>query len=211
VEENLKLHCEFYRVPKSEIQERIDFVLELVDLAEWRKVPVNGLSGGMKRRLEIARGLVHYPRVLFLDEPTTGLDPQTRANIWDYIRRLQKQKNITIFLTTHYMDEAEICDKVAIIDHGKIVAFDTPYHLKKEYTSDTVRMRAGDEEALVNYLERQSIPFKRKEGLFTIYTRELKQVLEIVSWFKDSIHDLEVHKGTLNDVFIAITGKEIRK
>lgn len=115
VEENLKLHCDFYNVPKNEVRERIAFVLELVDLQKWRKAPVNSLSGGMKRRVEIARGLVHYPKVLFLDEPTTGLDPQTRVNIWDYINKLQKQKNITIFLTTHYMDEAEICSKVAII------------------------------------------------------------------------------------------------
>ena len=211
VEENLKLHCEFYQVPKCEVPERVGFVLELVDLVEWRKVPVKGLSGGMKRRVEIARGLVHYPRVLFLDEPTTGLDPQTRANIWDYIRNLQKQKNITIFLTTHYMDEAEICDKVAIIDHGNIVAFDTPYNLKKQYTSDTVRMRTSGEEDLVRYLKEQCIPYKLKQGLFTIYTKNLDQVLEITSAFKSYITDLEVHKGTLNDVFIAITGKEIRK
>ncbi|MGE5409911.1 MAG: ABC transporter ATP-binding protein, partial [Clostridiales bacterium] len=106
VEENLKLHCDFYKVPKSEVKSRIDFVLELVDIVNWRKAPVNSLSGGMKRRTEIARGLVHFPKVLFLDEPTTGLDPQTRANVWDYINKLQKQKNITIFLTTHYMEEA---------------------------------------------------------------------------------------------------------
>ena len=135
IEENLKFHCEFYKVPKNEIKERIDFVLELVDLTDWKKASVNGLSGGMKRRVDIAKGLIHYPKVLFLDEPTTGLDPQTRANIWDYIYKLQKQKNITIFLTTHYMDEAEAADKVAIMDHGKIVAFDTPYNLKKQYTS----------------------------------------------------------------------------
>ncbi|HJX64640.1 MAG TPA: ATP-binding cassette domain-containing protein, partial [Polyangia bacterium] len=122
VRENLKLHCDFYAVPKSEIEERIQFVLGLVDIEEWRNAPVSALSGGLKRRAEIARGLVHFPKVLFLDEPTTGLDPQTRANVWDYINKLQKQKNITIFLTTHYLEEAEICDQVAIIDHGRIVA-----------------------------------------------------------------------------------------
>ena len=116
VEENLKLHCDFYNVPKAEVKERIDFVLDLVDIRSRKKSQVDSLSGGMKRRVEIARGLVHFPKVLFLDEPTTGLDPQTRANVWDYIYKLQKQKNITIFLTTHYMDEAEICNQVAIID-----------------------------------------------------------------------------------------------
>lgn len=211
VAENLKLHCDFYNVPKNEVKERISFVLELVDLMEWRKAPVKSLSGGMKRRTEIARGLVHYPKVLFLDEPTTGLDPQTRANIWDYIHSLQKQKNITIFLTTHYMDEAEICDKVAIIDHGIIVAFDTPYQLKKQSTSDTVRIRTSAEVALIQYLKEHSISYQLKKGLFTVYSKELSEVLEIASQFKASITDFEVHKGTLNDVFIAITGKEIRK
>jgi ABC-2 type transport system ATP-binding protein len=211
VEENLRLHCDFYQVPQNEVKERIAFVLELVDLEEWQKAPVKSLSGGMKRRTEIARGLVHYPKVLFLDEPTTGLDPQTRANIWDYIRSLQKAKNITIFLTTHYMDEAEICDKVAIIDHGKIVAFDTPYQLKKQYTSDTVKIRNSVETELTQYLQDYSIPYQLKEGLFTIYSKELSEVLEIAAHFKASITDFEVHKGTLNDVFITITGKEIRK
>lgn len=131
IEENLKMHCVFYNIPKKEVEERIQFVLELVDLLEERKKSVGALSGGMKRRVEIARGLIHYPKVLFLDEPTTGLDPQTRAHIWEYIIKLQKERNITIFLTTHYMEEAEICDKIAIIDGGVIVAHDTPYALKK--------------------------------------------------------------------------------
>ena len=104
VEENLKFHCRFYKVPKNEVGERIRFALRLVDLEDWRRAPVGSLSGGMKRRVEIARGLVHYPKVLFLDEPTAGLDPQTRSSVWEYVTRLQKQKNITIFLTTHYMD-----------------------------------------------------------------------------------------------------------
>ncbi len=152
IEENLRLHCDFYRVPKNEVKERIDFVLDLVDLEERRKTPVKSLSGGMKRRAEIARGLVHYPKVLFLDEPTTGLDPQTRSNVWEYIYRLQKQKNITIFLTTHYMEEAEICQKVAIIDKGRIVAHDTPYNLKKQYTSTIMKIETEDMDTLENYL-----------------------------------------------------------
>lgn len=211
VEENIKLHCDFYNVPKSDVKGRMDFILELVDLQEWRKAPVSSLSGGMKRRVEIARGLVHYPRVLFLDEPTTGLDPQTRANIWDYIHKLQKQKNITIFLTTHYMDEAEICNKVAIIDHGKIVAYDTPYNLKKLHTSDTVRIKTSEQETLVKYLNEHAIKYKLQESLFTVYTTRLSEVLEIAAVFKSSITDFEVNKGTLNDVFLAITGKEIRE
>ncbi|PAV12496.1 ABC transporter [Methanosarcina spelaei] len=210
VEENLKLHCDFYNVPKNEVRERIAFVLELVDLQKWRKAPVNSLSGGMKRRVEIARGLVHYPKVLFLDEPTTGLDPQTRVNIWDYINKLQKQKNITIFLTTHYMDEAEICSKVAIIDHGKIVAFDTPYNLKKQYTSTVLKIKTCENERLAQHLKDYSAKYKFEDDLFTVYSSELNESLEIISKFKASILDVEINKGTLNDVFLVITGKEIR-
>ncbi|MHB8064755.1 MAG: ABC transporter ATP-binding protein [Ruminiclostridium sp.] len=210
VEENLKFHCDFYRVPKSEVKDRINFVLELVNLEEWRKAPVSSLSGGMKRRVEIARGLVHYPKVLFLDEPTTGLDPQTRANIWDYIYKLQKQKNITIFLTTHYMDEAEICDKVAIMDHGKIVAFDTPYNLKKQHTSNVTRIKTSNEKMLQQYLAEHSIKYKLIDEVFTIYSNDLEAILEMTAVFKTSIIDFETSKGTLNDVFLSITGKEIR-
>jgi len=211
VEENLKLHCDFYKVPKAEVKERIDFVLDLVDIKNRRKSTVDSLSGGMKRRAEIARGLVHFPKVLFLDEPTTGLDPQTRANVWDYIHKLQKQKNITIFLTTHYMDEAEICHQVAIIDGGKIVAHDTPANLKKRYTTTTMKIKVQDPSNLVQYLEERSIKYSTDNGLVIVYATGTRDVLAITTAFNDSITDLEINKGTLNDVFIAITGKEIRE
>ncbi|WP_010232881.1 daunorubicin resistance protein DrrA family ABC transporter ATP-binding protein [Clostridium arbusti] len=210
VEENLKFHCEFYNVPKNEIKERINFVLNLVDLTNWRKAPVGSLSGGMKRRVELARGLVHYPKVLFLDEPTTGLDPQTRANIWSYIYKLQKEKNITIFLTTHYMDEAEICNKVAIMNHGSIVAYDTPYNLEKQYTSNVTKIKVSNKEMFTQYLEANSINYKLTEDLFKIYSTNLKDILSMISIFKESITDFETTKGTLNDVFLTVTGKEIK-
>jgi len=210
VEENLKLHCDFYKVPKAEVSGRIDFVLELVDIMDWKKAPVESLSGGMKRRTEIARGLAHFPKVLFLDEPTAGLDPQTRTNVWDYIQKLQKQKNITIFLTTHYMDEAEICDKVAIIDHGGIVAHDTPYNLKKKYTSTTMKIKTSDHDTLVRYLEDHSLGFKENNGRLAVHVTEMGDIVRIISSFGSAIDDIEINKGTLNDVFIAITGKEIR-
>jgi ABC-2 type transport system ATP-binding protein len=210
VNENLRLHCDFYKVPKAEVAERINFVLDLVDIKEWKDASVNSLSGGLKRRTEIARGLVHFPKVLFLDEPTTGLDPQTRANVWDYINKLQKQKNITIFLTTHYMDEAEICDKVAIIDHGKIMAHDTPYNLKKKYTSTTMKIKTPDHGLLDRYCTEHAMTCRPREGLVTIFSTDVAAVLEIISTFKGSIEDIEINKGTLNDVFLAITGKEIR-
>jgi ABC-type multidrug transport system, ATPase component len=211
VEENLKLHCDFYNVPKKEVNERIDFVLDLVDIKNRKNNIVSGLSGGMKRRAEIARGLVHFPKVLFLDEPTTGLDPQTRANVWDYIHKLQKQKNITIFLTTHYMDEAEICNKVAIIDNGRIIAHDTPYNLKQKYTSTTLKISSSNNGSIIQYLAEHSIKHKPENGRIIVNAANITDILEITSVFKDSIKDIEVNKGTLNDVFIAITGKEIRE
>lgn len=211
IEENLRLHCDFYRVPKNEVAERINFVLNLVDLEDRRKTPVKSLSGGMKRRAEIARGLVHYPKVLFLDEPTTGLDPQTRSNVWEYIYRLQKEKNITIFLTTHYMEEAEICQKVAIIDKGKIVAHDTPYNLKKQYTSTVMKIETDDIEALTKYLSAKNLKHKMSDNLAITYVNNPEQILQILSDNKQIINDLEINKGSLNDVFLAITGKEIRE
>lgn len=211
VEENLKFHCNFYKVPKNQIDERINFVLNLVELTDWKKVKVAGLSGGMKRRVEIARGLVHYPKVLFLDEPTTGLDPQTRANVWEYIRKLQKQKNITIFLTTHYMDEAEICSNVAIMDHGKIIAYDTPDNLKKQFTNTVLQIECKRPEELEDYLEGQNIRHEIRNRNFVINTTQPSKALELLTAVKDNIIDFEVKKGTLNEVFLAITGKEIRE
>jgi ABC-2 type transport system ATP-binding protein len=211
IAENLKLHCDFYNVPKSEMAGRMDFVLDLVDLVDWRKEMVGTLSGGMKRRAEIARGLVHFPKVLFLDEPTTGLDPQTRANVWDYIQKLQRQKNITIFLTTHYMEEAEICDNVAIIDHGKIVAYDSPYNLKKKYTSTIMKVRTSNPEKLARYLDEHSLNYKKADAMVTVHATKISDILGITSSFGESIEDIEINKGTLNDVFIAVTGKEIRE
>lgn len=208
VEENIKLHCKFYKVPKNEVSERIDFVLDLVDLEDWKKEQVNGLSGGMKRRVEIARGLVHYPKVLFLDEPTTGLDPQTRANIWQYIYKLQQQKNITIFLTTHYMEEAEVCSKVAVMEHGKIAAFDTPHNLKKQYTQTVTKIATKDNYSLKLYLDDKQIKYNFLNNIFTIYSSKINTVLEIVSTFKNYIVDFETKNGTLNDVFLNLTKKE---
>ena len=145
-QENLRFHSELYRMPKDKVPERIDTVIEMVGLAHRRNDLVRNFSGGMKRRLEIARGLLHSPRVLFLDEPTVGLDPQTRVNIWDYIQALRDREKITIFLTTHYMDEAEYCNRIAIIDNGEIVTMDTPDALKAAVGKDRISMRTDDDE-----------------------------------------------------------------
>lgn len=211
VAENLRLHCEFYGVPRAEVARRMGFVLELVDLSEWARSPVESLSGGMRRRAEIARSLVHYPKVLFLDEPTTGLDPQTRRGVWDYVRRLQREKDITLFLTTHYMDEAEICDRVAVIDHGKIVAHDTPYALKKQYTGTVVDLSPSDPAALLRALADRDLPHERLGERLRVRLPHGPQALELVAELRPCLEDVEVRKGTLDDVFIALTGKEIRE
>ena len=211
IEENLKLHCDFYNVPKKEVKSRIDFVLDLVDLEQRRHSLVKNLSGGMKRRAEIARGLVHFPKVLFLDEPTTGLDPQTRSNVWEYIYKLQKEKKITIFLTTHYMEEAEICNKIAIIDKGKIIAFDTPFNLKKQYTSTVMRLESDQPEMIVGFLDQHHMKYKKDNDFVMVNINDYDDFLQILSANKQYIKDLEVKKGSLNDVFLNITGKEIRE
>ena len=211
IDENLKLHCVFYNIPKNEVEERIQFVLNLVDLLDERKKLVGALSGGMKRRVEIARGLIHYPKVLFLDEPTTGLDPQTRAHIWEYIVKLQKERNITIFLTTHYMEEAEICNKIAIMDGGIIVAHDTPYALKKEHTKDKAYITTKNEPELERLLAQYELKYLKKDDHYKVDAENIKPILEILSLQKDVITDIEIKKGTFNDVFLEITGKKIRE
>src|SRR5437764_1015243 len=145
--QNLRFHAELYGVPSSVVDERLRTVLEMVGLWERRQGLVKTFSGGMKRRLEIARGLLHSPRVLFLDEPTVGLDPQTRAHIWAYINELRRRETITIFMTTHYMEEAEYCDRIAIIDDGRIVVVDTPEALKASVGKDRIELRTTDEAA----------------------------------------------------------------
>jgi ABC-2 type transport system ATP-binding protein len=211
IDENLKLHCVFYNIPKKEVEERIQFVLKLVDLTAERKKLISSLSGGMKRRVEIARGLIHYPKVLFLDEPTTGLDPQTRSHIWEYIRKLQKERNITIFLTTHYMEEAEICNKIAIIDGGVIVAHDTPYALKKQYTKDKAFITTKNEAELELLLQQYQLEYVKKEGYYRVDAENIHPLLQVLSEQKNVITDIEIKKGTFNDVFLEITGKKIRE
>jgi ABC-2 type transport system ATP-binding protein len=211
IDENLKMHCVFYNVPKKEVEERIQFVLNLVDLLSERKKLVGALSGGMKRRVEIARGLIHYPKVLFLDEPTTGLDPQTRSHIWEYIVKLQKERNITIFLTTHYMEEAEICNKIAIIDGGNIVAHDTPYALKKKYTKDKAYITTKNEIQLEKWLTQYEMNYVKKDGYYKVDAENINPLLQVLSLQKEAITDIEIKKGTFNDVFLEITGRKIRE
>src|SRR3954465_15203743 len=165
---NLRFHAELYGVPRSQVNDRIRAVLEMVGLWDRKDGRVQTFSGGMMRRLEIARGLLHSPRVLFLDEPTVGLDPQTRSSIWGYIRALKSREDITIFLTTHYMDEAEYCDRIAIMDRGRIIVLDTPEALKPQVGTARVLLHTEDDEAAIAALEQRfGIEARITEGLVT--------------------------------------------
>ena len=165
--QNLNFHAHVYSVPRSVRRKRIDDVLKMVELWDRRNDEVRHYSGGMRRRLEIARGLLHYPKVLFLDEPTLGLDPQTRSRIWEYILELKQRESITIFLTTHYMDEANIADRIAIIDYGKIVVIDNPEALKRSVGGDVIALKTPDNEsALVEIHQKLGVEAKQdSEGI----------------------------------------------
>ncbi|MFF2888690.1 ATP-binding cassette domain-containing protein [Paenibacillus sp. NPDC057967] len=208
--ENLYMHGCFYGMPKSLIRERTRFALELVDMSDWRKAMAGSLSGGMKRRVEIARSLLHLPQVLFLDEPTTGLDPRARAGMWAYIDKLRRERGITVFLTTHYMDEAEICNRVAIIDKGKIVASDSPSSLKKRYVTDKATIVSRDPEGLKKLLERHGMDYTPAGEDYLIQVADASSLMELISEHRISINRLEINRGTLNDVYLEITGKDIR-
>jgi ABC-2 type transport system ATP-binding protein len=211
-EENLKLHAELYGVPKGSVDARLHEVMEMVGLWERRKSIVRTYSGGMKRRLEIARGLLHSPRVLFLDEPTVGLDPQTRSHIWSYIEQLRTREAITIFLTTHYMDEAENCDRIAIMDQGEIVVMDSPEALKASVGKDRVEIRTGDDEAAIHNLrEHFDLEASMSEGAVVIYVGGGAEfVPRLFAELGVTINSVNVARPTLDDVFMNYTGRTIR-
>jgi ABC-2 type transport system ATP-binding protein len=210
--QNLRFHAALYGVPASAVEPRMRQVLEMVGLWERRDSVVMTYSGGMKRRLEIARGLLHAPHVLFLDEPTVGLDPQTRASIWEYINDLKSREDITIFLTTHYMDEAEHCDRIAIIDHGKIVAIDTPEALKASVGKDRVQIHTADDQAAIAELGREfGLEGAMHEGAVTFSVPSGEQfVPRLFAGLTTAIKSVSVSRPTLDDVFMSYTGTTIR-
>ena len=211
-EQNLRLHAELYGVPRGVVNARMRQVMEMVSLWERRASLVNTFSGGMKRRLEIARGLLHSPRVLFLDEPTVGLDPQTRSSIWSYIRELKAREEITIFLTTHYMDEAEYCDRIAIMDQGRVIVLDTPEALKAKVGKDRVQIETDDDELAIAALrERFAIEGTRAEGtvIFGVPSGE-QFVPRLFAELGQPIRSVSVARPSLDDVFMSYTGTTIR-
>ncbi|MFZ1128404.1 ATP-binding cassette domain-containing protein [Methanoregula sp.] len=215
--ENMDFHGRLYRIPKDVREQRTEELLKLVELYDRRNDTVKTFSGGMRRRLEIARGLLHHPSVLFLDEPTLGLDPQTRNLLWKYIETLAKEKNITIILTTHYMEEADrLCSRIAIIDHGKIIALDTPARLKDSIGGDVVTIRSPETEKTATAL---AVPWiKRQEThdgevILTLENAEqhLSMIVTLMNEKNIPITSISVHKPTLEDVFLSFTGKTIRE
>jgi ABC-2 type transport system ATP-binding protein len=210
--QNLRMHAELYGVQRDLVEPRMEQVLRMVGLWERKDHPVGAYSGGMRRRLEIARGLMHSPRVLFLDEPTIGLDPQTRRSIWAYIRELKEREEITIFMTTHYMDEAEWCDRIAIMDHGEIVALDEPEKLKAEVGTDRVTIHTDDNERAISELaERFGIEAKISEGAVVFgVPRGEEFVPRLFSELDIPIRAVNVSRPTLDDVFMSYTGTSIR-
>ena len=210
--ENLKLHGMLYSMPVSLREERIKEVLRLVDLTDRKDEVVKKYSGGMRRRLEIARGLMHHPKVLFLDEPTLGLDPQSRENIWEYIENLSREEKISLILTTHYMEEVDrLCDRLAIIDKGKIVALGSPNELKRIIGGDVVVVKAGnpDMEAVeaLDYVTNAEI----KGSLVSLTVVNANEHLPEILAKIGKVDSVEIHSPTLNDVFLHFTGREIRE
>jgi ABC-2 type transport system ATP-binding protein len=220
VEENLSIYAKLYSVPRAERQKNIAEVLEAVDLTKWRGAQTKTLSGGMRRRLEIARGLVHDPRIFFLDEPTTGLDPVSRIAVWEMLNNLKKTRHLTMLLTTHYMEEADrLCDRIAIVDHGNLVALGTPVELKQSVPGSNVVevqfARESDDwkarlEALPDVTEVQS----QSAGVYRVLTsngsQTTTQLVEMTAGLGEQLSSLSVQNTSLDDVFVHYTGRQLR-
>ena len=220
VEENLSIYAKLYRVPKAERLQNINEVLEAVDLLKWRGAQVKTLSGGMRRRVEIARGLVHNPRIFFLDEPTTGLDPVSRIAVWEMLSNLRARRNLTILITTHYMDEADkLCDRLAIVDHGTLVALGTPLELKHSVPGANVVEVHFDREtnewqARLEALEGVTSVQAESAGYYRVLTssgsRTTMQLVELAASLGETLTSLSVQNTTLDDVFVHYTGRQLR-
>jgi ABC-2 type transport system ATP-binding protein len=210
-EQNLRFHAVLYHVPREQVDQRIERVLRLVALEDRRYDLVSTFSGGMARRLEIARGMLHTPAVLFLDEPTVGLDPQTRALVWEDVLRMRREDQTTIFLTTHYMDEAEYADRIAIIDHGLIVATGTPGELKRQVGADIVELVTADDHAAAPRLTAAGYRVRPGGQALVVFAEdgeaEVPRLIEAAGVRVRSVH---VRRPTLDDVFLHYTGREIR-
>ncbi|HXZ27271.1 MAG TPA: ATP-binding cassette domain-containing protein [Terriglobales bacterium] len=220
VDENLNIYAKLYGVPAEERRKSIDHLLEVVDLSKWRNAPTKTLSGGMRRRLEIARGLVHSPRIFFLDEPTTGLDPVSRVAVWEMLGEIQKQRKLTVLITTHYMDEADrLCDRIAIVDHGKLVALDSPEALKKSIPGASVietHFGAAPQDWDARLQQLPGVQNVQPQGgdhyhiLSNDAGRTTTELVQLALQTGVEVKSLSVHGTTLDDVFVHFTGRQLR-
>lgn len=211
VKENLTIRSNFYNLTKAKRDQAIENAIRVAEVADFAKRPYGKLSGGQRRRADIARALVNHPKILFLDEPTTGLDPQTRQSVWKTISKLQKDDGMTVFLTTHYMEEAANADYVTIIDNGVISAKGTPYELKEQYCTDWLKVKCSDKDELVKLISQSGHTAAIKNGIVTVPLKHTKDALPIISATSQLIESFEVVRGTMDDVFINVTGKEMRE
>lgn len=211
VEQNLLLHASLYQPDKGKVRKRLDDISSILNIGELLKRQYGRLSGGQKRRCEIARALLNSPEILFLDEPSTGLDPQTRFNVWKCIEYIRNQYKTTVFLTTHYMEEAAGADNIAIIDAGKIAALGKPSELKERYASDILKVAPNDSAGVKNILEELKVKYKEKSGTFHVGIPDSLKALEILKKLERYVFSFEVIHGTIDDVFLGITGKTLRE
>ena len=211
--QNLRFHASVYNMPSSLREQRIEQVLKMTELWDRRNSKVRTYSGGMKRRLELGRGLLHHPKVLFLDEPTLGLDPQTRSRMWEYILELQRHEGTTIFLTTHYMDEADKANRIAIIDHGKLIVMDTPEKLKKIAGEDIISLKTNDNDRATEEVKlRYGIEARRdSNGLIFEVTNGEEFLPAFIKEFSTRILSVSLRHPSLDDVFLKLTGREVRQ
>lgn len=211
VRENLLIRGSFYGIPRNELKEKVEQAAKTADVTDFINRRYEKLSGGQRRRADIARALINTPKILFLDEPTTGLDPQTRRNIWQTIRTLQAENNMTVFMTTHYMEEAAQADYIVIIDDGQIAAKGTPDELRYLYSSDMLKMTASDTDALQAILDEMNQDYNVADKCFTVKLKSTVDAVDILNKCREYLIHIEVLSGTMEDAFIAITGKEIRE
>lgn len=203
VKDNLETRAALYGIRGNAFKGRLNELSSLLEFDDLLKRPVGKLSGGQRRRIDIARALLHRPKILILDEPTTGLDPQTRQNLWAVLSKLRQNENLTVFLTTHYMEEADGADYVVIIDSGKIVAEDTPLGLKNKYTGDFITIYNTDESSV----ERLNMPYQKVNDGFRLEVEGTSQATRLILEYPDLFNDYEIIKGKMDDVFLSVTGK----
>ncbi|MGB4659537.1 MAG: ABC transporter ATP-binding protein [Mobilitalea sp.] len=209
VKENLITRAALYDKDNKSIHHNLKHVSEILEIGDLMERQFRKLSGGQKRRCEIAKALMNQPEILFLDEPTTGLDPQTRAHVWDSIEKLRKEENMTVFLTTHYMEEAAKAQYISVMEAGKLVANGTPAELKEKYAHDMLRLIPIEENKLREHLEEKGIAYEKRSNHIRVIIPDSLAGLEVLNRVKDNLKSFEVIQGTMDDVFLNITGKNL--